>query len=221
MAQSLTMTKPVSNAQVLAARLSIASGVLFVFLLLSLHVLEPAFDPTWRFISEYALGSFGWMMHLAFCLLATSLVSAGVAIFPYIRTVLGYLGLIILVIGAIGLFIAGIFTTDPIATSQEAATLSGNMHVFGASLDYTPVAALLLSYVLTRHPAWKPMRMQLFITAGITLVGMVAFMLLLPHDGKFGPGVLAGLCGRFLIVSYLCWLLTVGFYTLKLRHRAE
>ncbi|HEX4205078.1 MAG TPA: DUF998 domain-containing protein [Ktedonobacteraceae bacterium] len=217
MAQPLTITKPVSNVQTLAAWLSIASGALFLLLLLSLHVLEPEFDPTWRFISEYALGPFGWMMHLAFLLLATSLVSAGVALFSQVRGVVGYIGLAILGIGAIGIFIAAIFTTDPIATPQEAMTLSGNMHVFGASLDYTPVAALLLSFVLARHPAWRPIRMRLFLTAGITLGAMVAFILLLPHDGKFGPGVLAGLFGRFLVVSYLGWLLTVGFRTLKLR----
>jgi len=207
----------VSNVQTLAARLSIASGVLFVLLLLSLHVLEPEFDPTWRFISEYALGNFGWMMHLAFFMLATSLVSASVALFSQVRGVVGYIGLAILGIGAIGILIAAIFTTDPIATPQEAMTFSGNMHVFGASLDYTPVAALLLSFVLARNPAWRPIRRWLFLTTAIMLAAMVAFMLMLPHDGKFGPGILAGLFGRFLVVSYLGWLLAVGFHMLKLR----
>jgi hypothetical protein len=95
------------------------------------------------------------------------------------------------------------------------------MHVFGASLDFTPVAALLLSLVLTRHPAWQPIRLWLFLAAGITLVAMVAFMLQLPHDGKFGPGVLAVLFGRFLLVSYLGWLLTVVLHTLKLRKHVD
>lgn len=220
MAQSLTITKPVSTVQTLAARLSIVSGVLFVLLLASLHVLEPEFDPTWHFISEYTLGNVGWMMHLAFFLLATSLLSTGVALFSPVRGVVGYIGLAILGIGAIGLLIAAIFTTDPITTPQGAMTLSGNMHVFGASLDYTPVAALLLSFVLARRPAWRPIRLWLFLSSGIILVAMVAFMLMLPHDSKFGPGVLAGLFGRFLVVSYLGWLLTVGFHVLKLRRRA-
>jgi hypothetical protein len=221
------MTKPVSPVQALAARLSITSGGLFVLLLLSLHVLEPEFDPTWRFISEYALGPFGWLMHLAFFLLATSLASAGVVLFPSVRSMVGtigrmvgYLGLAILGLAAIGILIAAIFTTDPMTTPPAAMTLSGNMHVFGASLDYTPVAALVLSFVLARQPAWRPIRRWLFLTAGVMLLVMVAFLLMLPHDGRFGPGVLAGLFGRFLVVSYFGWLLTVGFHTLKLRHRA-
>jgi hypothetical protein len=227
MAQSLPMTKPVSSVQTLAARLSITSGGLFVLLLLSLHVLEPEFDPTWRFISEYALGPFGWLMHLAFFLLATSLASAGVVLFPSVRSMVskisrlvGYIGLAILGLAAIGILIAAIFRTDPMTTPPAAMTLSGNMHVFGASLDFTPLAALVLSFVLARQPAWRPIRRWLFLTAGVMLLAMVAFMLMLPHDGKFGPGVLAGLFGRFLVVSYLGWLLTVGLYILKLRHRA-
>jgi hypothetical protein len=53
------VTKYTFTVRTLAARLSIVSEVLFVLLLASLHVLEPEFDPTWRFTSEYALGNFG------------------------------------------------------------------------------------------------------------------------------------------------------------------
>lgn len=216
MAKPLIATKPVSTVAANAARLSIASGVFFVLLLGSLHLLEPEFDPTWRFISEYALGSFGWMMRLAFLALATSLASAGVAIFSQVRTVVGYIGLGGLAIAAIGFLIAAIFITDPATTSREAATFSGKVHVFGASLDYTPVAALLLSFSLARNKAWRPIRKWLFITTAITLVALTAFMLTLPYDGKIGPGVLAGLFGRFLLVSYLVWLITVDTHTIKL-----
>ena len=215
MAKPLMTTKPVSAVAANAARLSIASGVLFVLLLLSLHLLEPEFDPTWRFVSEYALGNFGWMMHLAFLALAASLASAGVAIFSQIRTWPGYIGLAVLGIGAIGILLAAIFRTDPATTSREAATFSGNMHLLGASLDYTPVAALLLGFSLARNQAWWPIRKWLFIATGITWVAMVAFMVVLPYDGKVGPGVLAGFFGRFLIVSYLGWLLTVALHALK------
>jgi uncharacterized protein DUF998 len=216
MAKPLIATKPVSTVAASAARLSITSGVLFVLLLGSLHLLEPEFDPTWRFISEYALGNFGWLMRLAFLALATSLAGASVAILSQIRTVAGYIGLVGLGIAAIGFLIAAIFTTDLATTSRDAATFSGKMHVFGASLDYTPVAALLLSFSLARNETWRPIRKRLFITAIITLLVLTAFMLTLPYDGKVGPGVLAGLFGRFLLVSYVGWLVTVGIHTIKL-----
>lgn len=216
MVKPLIIARPISPLAANAAKLSIASGVLFVLLLASLHVLEPEFDPTWRFVSEYALGRSGWMMHLAFLALATSLASAGIAIFTQVRTVVGYIGLALLGIAAIGILIAAVFKTDLATTSREAATFSGKMHILGASLDYTPIAVLLLSFSLTRSKAWRPIRKRLFITAGITLFALTTFMVTLPYDGKIGPGVLAGLFGRFLLVSYIGWVTTVGIHAIKL-----
>ncbi|MCD9025591.1 DUF998 domain-containing protein [Cohnella silvisoli] len=217
MPTSVLISKPVPPYAILAAKISIFSGALSVVLLLSLHLLEPEFDPTWRFISEYALGKFGWMMQLTFMLLAVCLITNGVALASQLRSVVGYIGLAVLFIGAIGLCIAAAYITDPISISQEEATFSGKMHVLGASLDYTPVAALLLSIALVRNEVWKMIRNRLFITAAITFILMIAFILFLPYDGKFGPGVYTGLVGRFQIISYQGWLLTVGFHILKLQ----
>jgi len=217
LAKPLLIAKPISAIASNAARLSVFSGASFVFILGILHLLEPEFDPTWRFISEYALGNFGWMMHLAFVLLAVSLISAGVVVFSQVRTVVGYIGLAILGLSSSGLLIAAIFVTDPISVSPDAATFSGKMHAIGATLDYTPVAALLMSFALVRNEAWRPIRGRLFVTSGIMIVVMVLFIIQIPHDGQFTPDVLAGLFGRFLIVSYLGWLLIVGFHALKLR----
>jgi Protein of unknown function (DUF998) len=217
MGKAVITTKPVSAVAANAARVSIASGVLFVLLLGSLHLLEPEFNPSWRFLSEYELGNFGWMMRLAFLALATSLASAGLAISSQARTAVGYIGVTGLGIAAVGLVIAAVFRTDPATTSREAATFSGKMHVFGASLDYTPVAALLVSFSLARNMAWRPIRKWLYISVGITWVALTAFMATLPYDGKIGPGLLAGLFGRLLLVSYLGWLITVGAYAMKLQ----
>ncbi|MDG0790551.1 DUF998 domain-containing protein [Cohnella ginsengisoli] len=198
------------------ARFSIASGFLFVFLLTSLHILEPEFDPTWRFISEYALGSFGWMMQLSFFLIAASLASIGFVILSQQRSIVAYIGLIILWISAAGLFLAGVYVTDPIAAYQQHATFSGRMHVLGASLDYTPVAALVLSFALIRKESWQRVRVRLIVTSAITLALMFAFMLFLPRDGVFGPGVYAGFVGRLLLVSYVAWIVSVGRRYIKL-----
>ncbi|MFC9774230.1 DUF998 domain-containing protein [Paenibacillus chitinolyticus] len=208
--------KPVTVTASRFALVSVFSGTLFILVLCSLHLLEPEFDPTWRFISEYALGGFGWMMRLAFGLLAAVQICVAVAIYPQIRTVAGYIGLVILGISAIGVLIAAIFITDPISISPDDATFSGRMHSIGAMLDYTPVAALLLSISLTRDNTWRPIRNRLFVSAGIALAAMVVFILQIPQDGQFGPEVLAGLFGRVLIIADLLWLLIVGVHAAKL-----
>jgi len=217
MAKPLIQTKPVSQFEVNAALLSIASGVLFILLLGSLHLLEPEFDPTWRFISEYTLGNVGWLMTLTFIVLAICLSSVGAAIFSQIRTVVGYIGLCILALGVVGFLIAAMFKTDPISTSPNELTFSGKMHVLGASLDYSPVAFLLLSFSLARNQAWQPIRKWLFITAGVSLALTIGFVLTLPQNNAFGPGVFTGLLGRFLVVSYIGWVSVAALYMAKLQ----
>lgn len=203
----------------IAARTAATSGILFALLLGSLHFLEPEFDPTWRFISEYALGKFGWMMHLAFAALAVSLASIGVAVFVWVRNVLGYIGLLILFLAVAGLFLAASFTTDPINTRPEDMTRSGQLHVLGASLDYSPLAFLLLSFSLARQGEWLPIRKWLFLTAVLSIVLTIGFILTIPADGSFGPGVYTGLVGRILMLSYLGWVTTVSFHILKINKR--
>lgn len=201
-----------------AARIAMGAGLLFVVLLGVLHILEPEFAPTWRFVSEYQLGTSGWMMHLAFGALAVSLAASGVAMWNQARNWLGYIGNIVLFIAALGIAIAAIWTTDPIQTAAGAMTFSGTMHVFGASLDYTPVAMLLLSFSVARYKAWRSVRTGLFVAAGVCFALMFAFIGVLPKDGVFGPEVYAGLVGRLLLVSYLGWILLAGSHILRLKN---
>ena len=208
--------KLVSKLEWNAARISLTFGFLFVFLLGSLHFLEPEFDPTWRFISEYALGKYGWMMPLAFISIAISLASSGVAIFSKVRNVVGYIGLFIILLAVIGLLIAAFFKTDPIFTPQNELTSSGQMHVLGASLDYSPLAFLLLSFSLARHADWSSVKKWLFLSAVLSLALTIRFIATIPADAVFGPGVYSGLVGRFLMLSYFGWLGTVSFHIFNL-----
>ncbi len=216
MSISQPTTNPVSGAAAVAAKITLVSGTLFAVLLLALHLLEPEFDPAWRFISEYALGRFGWIMNLAFVALATSLGACAVAVSAQVRTWYGYTGLAGLGLAAMGTLLAAIFNTDPITTSHDAMSLSGSLHVVGASLDYTPVAALLLSFALARHQVWRPRRPHLFLTALLTVAATVGFILTLPADGVFGPGLISGLTGRAMVLSYLGWLFVVASHVLTL-----
>lgn len=216
MAKQMVIAKPLTATASRFALVSILSGVLFILLLSILHLLQPEFDPTWRFISEYALGNFGWMMHLAFGLLAIAQISVAITILPHIRSVSGYIGLVILGISAIGVIIAGIFVTDPISISPKDATFSGSMHSIGAMLDYTPIAALLITFSLCRLDAWRPMKKVLLTSSVVAIIAMLVFVLQIPQDGQFGPGVLAGLFGRFLILADIAWLIIVGTHAFKL-----
>src|SRR5688572_1871931 len=82
-----------------AANISFISTVAFLILLTALHFIKPEMNPSWRFISEYAIGSNGWVMMLAFLAFATSYVSLFIAIRSQVPpTTFGRIGLALLLI---------------------------------------------------------------------------------------------------------------------------
>jgi hypothetical protein len=214
-------SKPALTVSQATARLSIAATTTFFVLLAILHVIKPEIDPSWRFISEYAIGEYGWMMMLAFFSLAVSCVSLFMAIKSQVRTIAGKIGLALLLITAAGMGIAGIFPADTITTGREAMTSNGQLHELGAMLDLMPFAAPLISWSLVRHnQAWRTARRALAWTAGLPLIGLIVFMasvtFMLPSDGTFGPDVLVGWPNRFLILTYCVWLVTIAGQAINL-----
>lgn len=130
----------------MTARMSIAGAALFLVLLIALHFIKPEVDPSWRMISEYEIGNYGWIMSLAFLSLSFSYLTLFITIRPEMPpTIAGRIGLALLMLGVIGSAIGGIFISDPITTEQ--VTLHGNLHGIGALLGIPtlPIAAILIS----------------------------------------------------------------------------
>ncbi len=84
-----------------AARLSLTSTAVFIVLVAALHFLKPDFDPSWRFISEYAIGDYGWVMVIAFFFWVIGHIGLFAAIRTQVPTVGGKIGVwLLLVIAA-------------------------------------------------------------------------------------------------------------------------
>ena len=150
-------------------------------------------DPSWRFLSEYALGRAGWLMTAAFVALAVSLLAAVVALARAVRTWSGRVGLVLLVIAAVGVLLAAVFPTDPITVPVGAQTTAGRLHNLGASLDWSPLGMLLVAWSLGRTTTWRPWRTRLLVAAAVPCVLTVVFTAVVAGaGGQFGPGVYAG-----------------------------
>ena len=211
MTKTLIATSAVTAAERGAATVSAAAAALFAMLLVGLHVVQPELDPTWRFVSEYALGPAGWMMTTAFIALAVSQITAVVALARHVRTWPGRIGLALLVLAAVGLLVAAAFPTDPITTPVAAQTTDGRLHNLGASLDWSPVGMLLLAVSLGRTTTWRSWRPRLLVAAAVPCLLTLAFTAAaVAAGGHFGPGTYAGLVGRLMLLSYLGWFLTVA-----------
>jgi Protein of unknown function (DUF998) len=206
-----------------AAQLSLAAAAMFLVLLAALHLIKPELDPSWRFISEYAIGDHGWIMAVAFFSFAAGYVALFIAIRSQTRTITGRIGLALLLVSAAGLAIGGIFTTDPITASKDALTTTGKLHSLGGTLGIAqPIAAAFISWTLARNPAWSVARRALLSTAGLALVAFLGSaaasgIMLSQHDGKFGPEVLVGWPNRLEVLAYSVWLMTVAWHAIQLR----
>ncbi|AJY73522.1 DUF998 domain-containing protein [Paenibacillus beijingensis] len=220
-------TKPETQISQTAARLSWASAVLFLVLLAALHVIKPEFDPSWRMVSEYAIGRNGWVMTVAFLSLSVSCAALFVAIRSQIRTAGGYVGLTLLLISAAAIAAAAFFTIDPITASKDSLTTHGNLHGL-ASMIGNPgltIAAILISRSLTRAPSWSPARRSILWMSNLIWICLLLMLLtlavMLPGSGgKFGPDVLIGWPNRLLMAAYGAWLISAASRALKLHRQS-
>ena len=225
MAEDTVKVEPVTAISRSAALLALAGAATFAVLLAALHFLKPGLDPSWHFISEYAIGRHGWVMVLAFLSLALGYVGLFVAIRSQLRTIVGKIGLVLLLVSALGLVIAAVFTTDPISVSEKAVTTEGTLHNLGGTLGIAmPFAAALIGWKLAPNPAWSSAKRPLLWATGLALVAfMVSFVslgvMVSQSGGEFGPNVLVGWPIRFEVLAYSAWLMVVAWQALRLSRR--
>jgi hypothetical protein len=211
--------EPLTAISKTAAQISFLSATSFLVLLSALHFIKPEIDPSWRFISEYEIGDYGWIMVIAFLSSAFSNISLFISIRSQIKSIGGRIGLILLLISAAGLTIAGVFISDPVTASS--ATTHGNLHSLGGTLGIAgPFAIVIIGWALIRNQNWVSARTWLFCATCLALIGFLVSILsiiyMFPSDGKFGPDVLVGWPNRFAVLTSSLWLMIVAWQAIKL-----
>lgn len=197
------------SAADIAAVTAMVAGGITVGLIAILHVLEPEYDPSWRMISEYSLGRYGWVMRLAFVGMAIGLAAACVALWPFggVLTV----GLAAVALGALG---AAFIDADPIMTPRAGATAAGRVHtVLGAVLlAGFPPAALLAGVGVAPELGWT-----LAVASVVPLAGLVWFLIAFgPAGGQGGsPEIRIGWPDRFCLLAYLAWVVLAAIGVLS------
>jgi hypothetical protein len=221
------------NISVVAARLSIGAATAVLVLLAALHVLSSEFDPSWRMVSEYADGRYGWVLSLMFAAWAISSWALVCAIRSQLRTRSGRIGLAILIAAGVGEAMACVFDIN----NQPLHDMAGYIGILGL-----PIAAMLISVPLSRIDPWCTAKRALMWAANLTWISVVLMATSLialiitythaggriPTDGKalplgtiLHPGVIAlvGYVNRALVVAYCAWVIIVAWQTTRLRNR--
>jgi hypothetical protein len=209
----------------LAAWLAFLATSVTIVLLFSLHVLSPEFPPSWRMISEYAFGHYGWVLSLMFFCWGVGSWSLVVALWPQIHSTSGKVGLWLLIIVGIGEATASVFDiTHPVGHG-----VAGFLGVIGF-----PAAALLLSVALGRDQTWGEMRRSLVWLANlnwISIVLLVASLVIMTtqlaritgghlpeHAPKsLPPGVLAfdGWADRLIVLTNCSWVSVAAYHAIR------
>jgi hypothetical protein len=168
-----------------------ACAAYYVIVGAALHFLEPEYDPRYRFMSEYAWSAHGWLMTTTFFVLALALLTVALAL----RNLYGpsrsaRVGFGLLVVGAAGICVAGVFRGFP-------------LHDVGGAVGLPSVvmAALLLSWSFRRAPGWRP----LFLITLLIALGMFTALLSMVIDVG-----MPGLQQRIFLSLVLLWLAIVA-----------
>ena len=196
-----------------AAWLSLTTSAGALALLAGLHILSPELDPSWRVVSEYALGHYGWVLSLMFMAWALGSWALVLAIRSQVGTLGGRIGLALLLAAGAGEAMAAAFDVTWPALHGLAGLLG---------VPTLPIAAVLISVSLGRAPAWARARAWLLWTACLTwlsLALLVAAMLTL-RGGIGGVRVPIGWPNRLLVVTYAVWVMSVAWQAIRLGRAA-
>jgi hypothetical membrane protein len=174
-----------------------------VLALLLLHVLRPDYAPAHHFISDYAVGRYGWVMTTWFlamscgCLmLLLGLVRSGPSL------VIARIGTLLLGAASIGLVVSAIFPTDV----RLPETPSGEIHFvsFLVNIGSIVLAIVLLSVSFGSQPRWRPYRRIALTLAALVVLAVVLQFLTLHKGAPYG------LANRLAVTVLLAWLLTTS-----------
>jgi hypothetical protein len=215
MNQAASSTNP-STISAPAARLAIAAAASTILLLASLHVLSPEFDPSWRVVSEYANGRYGWVLSLMFVSWAVASWSLVVALWSQLTGIAGRIALGCLIASGFGEAMASVCDIN-----HPLHNLAGMIGVLSL-----PIAATSIGVRLIRLQAWAAAKPVLLLTASLTWVSLVllavALIALMTRHRITPPRIeIIGWTNRFLVVAYCAWVVTVAWQALKLRRRAS
>ncbi len=191
---------PFSGVYACHARLAVGCAALFAALLITLHLVEPEFDPLWRMISEYELGAVGWLMRVAFFAWGASVLLLVYALWPWLQTPGAVVGRWWMAVIGVSMIVAGIFEPNPI--TENTTNLHNTVHtVCGAVVILTfPIASTLVSRSLGRTQRLR--RLALILTL-MVWIGMVAYCCFpLKIDPVF-HGILTHPSGKKLLLSLL------------------
>lgn len=199
--------------------LSIVCGLISLLSLSALHFSSPEFKPSWRMVSEYALGKYKWQITLFFISWGISSILLAAALSSIVSGFWAMTGVVLLAVSGIGAICGGLFDVNH----------KNHGLAFGLGVPTLPIAALIISYhlkgagqieigntVFWAHSTWISLLLMAFsmmlMFTGFKKAGM-SWDKDSPPPTEVPPGVIAlgGYANRLLVFCYIFWVLYLAW----------
>ena len=199
----------------LLANGTIGLGFISLLCIAALHFLSSEFRPSFRMISEYALGNYKWLLTLFFICWGLASISSAFMLWNVVTSGWAKFGAILVFVTGLGAIMGGLFDVQH------------KLHglAFGIGIPFLPIGALLISYHLLKKAEWQEFSSTLLISThsiwiSVVLMGLTMFLLFssLKSAGiPFGPdsapmnelpkGITGvnGWANRLLVLCYLAY----------------
>ena len=193
---------------------AIGCGAYAALALLLMHILRPDLAPTRHMISEYAVGTFGWVMQSVFVGLSLGCAALFVGLALNGPTsIAARLGVVLLAIASIGLIVSAIYRMDLPGTPS---TPSGELHDLSFFVN---VGSIVLAIVLLTASFGSDFRWRSYRRTSVVLLSLIALALVLQLLTLLVlKGAPYGLVNRFFISVLLAWLIATS---VRLRNLAR
>jgi hypothetical protein len=196
------------------ALIAIGGIVYFVVAVVVLHFLRPEYNPINHAVSNYAVGSYGYLMTAAFYVLALSVYALALGLTRSIAlTNLSRVAVLLLYLASIGMVVMGIYPGD-VHALHPPATITGVIHWTAAGISFLSImiAAFLLSSSFRTDERWQAFQRPCFLLA-LAMVGALLLYGVLALVGWIGIGQ------RIYIAVCLLWLLVLAGWLLLIATR--
>jgi hypothetical protein len=199
----------------LLANGTIGLGFISLLCIAALHFLSSEFRPSFRMISEYALGNYKWLLTLFFICWGLASISSAFMLWNVVTSGWAKFGATLVFITGVGAIMGGLFDVQH------------KLHglAFGIGIPFLPIGALLISYHLLKKAEWQEFSGTLLVSThsiwiSVVLMGLTMFLLFssLKSAGiAFGPdsapmnelpkGIIGvnGWANRLLLPCYLAY----------------
>lgn len=202
------MISQMSTLGARAALVSVLATIYFFAAAVAAHLVNTQYNFARDYISDYAIGPWGWVYGSAFWASCIGCIALAVALIQSIPTIaLSRTGAGLLVIVGITYAIDFFFPTDILPPGSRPTTIVGAIHLLDALLGWIlfTVSAVLLSSGLKNAPYWKRWRAPLMSLAWLSIVLLAVLVAVLISKAPFG-----GLAEKAFILDRNVWALLLG-----------